>query len=930
MKPEHVIPKSNDFPTVLGDLLATKMEIPILGSKYIRRAQLTSSFEAPQLPHVTLVIAAAGYGKTTLLGEWLSNKSAFETKAAWVSLNTYDNDSLRFWAYVVTALNKAYPDFQFDPQRILHNHCNSVSCPQLNSLLNAISQVSHPFCLVLDDYHTIQEQTIHQGLAYFIDNIPANLHLIISSRKKPQIPLSRLRSHRRMTEISERDLSFNLNETEEFLSSVMELDINHEGIVSLYELTEGWVAGLQLAALSLQEQRDQRGFIASFAASHRHIVEYMTEEVLRHLEQDKIDFLLQTSILNELSAPLCDAILERSDSWEMLNKLERGKLFVKPLDERQSWYRFHALFAETLQSILTQKYPGMIRELQQKACLWLWQNGFPEAAVPYALAAGDIQLAAEIVDQCAMRALIKFDLTSLVMWINRFSDELILQRPRLGLFYALANYNLGRLDLIEPKLQVVEQALVHAKEKAIIGEENEYVHLAIESIRAAIVCLGDDYFQGILRAERVIENLPEQDTFFYGFLNHYIAYAYESAWDLEAAARAFMRGSQFAIQHHYPMEHVYSQCELARIRKEQGQLSDAREIYQNALNYAVHSGLNIAWVIHPQTGIADIYLQRNEIAAAEQWFKDAIHYFEMIDVQTYSWVFKVTLCSRIARYQLTLGNLEAAAYYCEKMQDSLENYKLFAQLFGDAIDVQIRVWLAKGKLGKARVWLQEKTNSGQQKSSLTVAEKMAIARIFMTDKKFPEALATLAELEEKARLSGAMERLIEILCLKAVVVSSQDESDPKAVEIISQAIEVGETGGYLRVFIDEGPRMRNLLQKLAHGFRTASQYSEETTHRSYIDRVLAAFASTPLRDKLSERDPEARLTPRISPSCPLSEREIQVVRLLAQGLSAKEVAQELVISINTAKTHIKNIYQKMDVHTRFEMANQAREWGLLP
>lgn len=915
---------------ISGDLLATKLVVPVIGTKIVRRNRLTNLIQQDAQHKVTLIMAPAGYGKTTLLGELASSYSEAARSIAWLSLDVYDNDPLRFWTYVVTAIQKVYPGFQFDILKIFYGQCDSQDCTYINPLLNAIAQIPQDITLILDDYHTIQNQTIHQGLEYFIYRAPGNFYLIISSRTKPPIPISKLRVRRQLLEITAKDLSFTFSEAEVFLSSVMELEIDREGIASLLKKTEGWIASLHLAALSLQDQQDKPGFISEFAGSHRHILEYLVEEILRHLDGETIDFLLKTSVLNELSAPLCDFVLDRKDSWRILSEIERSKLFIIPLNEFQSWYRYHSLFAEALQVILKHRYPELIPQLYIKASMWHRENGNPESAVPYALAAGDLQLAAEIVDDCAMQALIEFDLIALVSWINRFSEELIRQRPRLGIVYALANYNLGRMNLIEPMLQVVEQALDHARGNALIEEDEASIRREIKLIRAAMTCIGDDCDQGISVIEKEIDSLPNDDSFYYGFLNHYMDFAYESAGNYEAAATAFKRGSQFALRHSYPMEHVYSQCELARIRKIQGRLYDAREIYREALDFAIHSGLDMGWIIHPQAGIAETYLEQNDLISSEYWLRDAMNYYEIVDKSNYSWVYSATLalCSRLVKYQLACGDIEKARYYYQKFQDNIERSQLFSQKLGDAVDIQVRLWRAKAGFETFARQLKEKAARSGGASRLTASEQIAIARIYLAEENPKEALGILESLEKKVRDSGAVERLIVILCLKALARKAVNTSFELTRETIYQALEVGATRGYLRIFVDEGEELRDLLEEVLVTEQGEFAQSE------YIKKILAAFEMKKDGDHPSNKVPARQPDKEIAVITPventsLSDREIEVVRLWVEGYSKKEVALCLVISTNTVKAHIKKIYKSLGVHTRRELIYRAKEMGIV-
>lgn len=919
MAPSYVRPSRH-----AKDLLQTKLEFPLVGARIVRRNRLTNLLTRVMDRQVALMVAPAGYGKTTLLGEWLSTVSASDWRIAWVSLDIYDNAPSRFWCYIVAALHKIHPKFQFDVDKIPCDEHDFTSLVQINPLLNEVGQIPDRICLVLDDYQTITNPAIHHSLGYLIAHLPRNLHLILSSRVVPPIPFSRMRVQGQLLRITAKDLSFTLDETETFFAGIPNLEVEQERIRALWETTEGWADGLRVAALSLKSQHDFYTGTTQSPGELHHVFDYMTEEVLDQQDEETREFLLKTSILKEFSAPLCDAVLGQSNSQEILSRLEQSNLFIVALEEKY-WYRYHPLFNELLGTEVERKFPHLILDLHRKACCWLNEHNFPQRAVEHALTIGDLETAAEIVDACAMQAIIRFDFSSLVRWISRFSDEIIWNRPQLGIYYALANYLLGRLDQVEPKLMIVEQAL----DKGTGNTENEeLVRWKLAAIRAALDCVRGDYVQGISRSRILLQNVPRHDAYFYGFLNHFAAYAYECAGDLDTAADAFSSGCEFAAVHHYPYEYVFSRCELARVRKKQGRLRVAEREYRQALDYAVRFGLDMEMTTFVQSGLAEIAVDRHDLQAAENWMREGMSCISRLQFNMLSWVYTVTICSRYARYYLAQNDIETARFYSHKAKKNLRDFsQLFYHLLSDVTDIQVLTWLNSHELETARGWLQKELAISQRGTELSMAEKLAICRIHLALHEAAKALPILAELEVNARNFGRGERLIEILILRSLSLT-ENAHQAEAFACLDEALRLAEPEGYIHVVIENGEPMRALLSEYAR-LHTGNDTDNGTLPtREYLQRLLTTLQSKP--QTIGQRALPLRQLISVSPVLePLSDRELQVFGMLAKGKSAKDVATELIVSVNTAKSHIKSIYRKLNVHSQTAVSLRAKELSLI-
>lgn len=906
-----------------SDLLVTKLTVPSQHAKTVSRPRLRRLLDAGMQCKLTIVSAPAGYGKTALLQDWASAAVAEGWLVAWVSLDAQDNDQLRFWSYVLGSLRRAYPDFEYDLSHMLQVQQSNREHAQLDPLLNAISQIPYPTCLVLDDYHVIGNASIHGGVAYCIEYAPANLHIVLSSRLMPPIPHAGLRLEQQLVKISARDLSFTSSEAQAFFASVMDMSIGSDAVASLLDITEGWIVGLKLAALSRPNKRNlDTSAIPSFSGEYHCIRQYLAEEVLVHLDDNTREFLLRTSVLNEFSASLCDAVLGRTDSQEVLNQIEDLGLFIKPLEGRQAWYRFQALFGDALRVILREEHPESILDLNHRACVWLWQNGYPEDAVPHAIAAEDLELAAGIIETCAVGALIKFNLVKMTHWTNQFPEGLIQRHPRLGVFQAIANYFLGYLDLIEPELRLVEDVLRHARGNGVSSEVEEQTLDEVTAIRAALACVQEGLAMDISLVEEVIQKLPETDDFYFGFLQHYSAYTCESAWDFEAAIDAFERGTRFALRQGYAREHIHSQCEIARIRQKQGRLREAGAIYERTREFIAHSGLDEEWLVYPEAGLAELAMEWNDVKAAVPRFQTIMNYVSHADIDALPWVNAVTLYTHIANCLLANGEASAVGVL-DKFQSGFARHGNFsAYPVGEAIDARVRLWLAIGDLASANEYLREASRRMDEHARPSAAEQLAVARIHLANGNAGNALRILGELEDKARLADVNGLLIQVLCLEAVALRAAGASDELGHEALHEALTLGREHGYLRVFAAQGKELEVVFEEMAMVDDGAGQDPAQQEYLSTVRSVLTSRSHSLVVVKATASEDPA------FPASTLSNREMQIARLWSRGLSAKEIGGALKISLSTTKAHLKNVYKKLGVHERRDFMQKTRELGI--
>ena len=902
----------------LDNLLTTKLEIPLLGARIVVRERLVKLLGDAVKRRVTLVTAPTGYGKTTLLVEWLAALQARDFQIVWISLDQYDNVPLRLWSYVVTGLKKVHPRLQYNLQRMVESGYGPHDLALLNPLLNEIGQVPFPLCLILDDYQAIRNPDVHRSLDYLIEHQPANLHLILSSRSTPPIPLSRLRAQRQLLEITARDLSFTLPEAKSFLSNVMELNVDAAQVDALLEATEGWIAGMQLAALFAQGGHVTGPLRADLLRNNRQILDYLIGEVLNDQSDEIKEFLLRTSILAELCAPLCDSILNLSDSRSILAQIEQANLFLVCLDEKQNWYRYHPLFAEALELQLKRTYPGLVPELHTRACDWLLENHYPEKAVSHALAAGNAEKAAEIVETYAMQAIIDYDINSLLQWIADFDQDLLARRPQLGIYYALANQHAGKAGLTESTLREVDQVLEDAAENGISPQEKRVLSWQASAIRAVRNHINGD-MEGIRLFRSLLADRPQVDDYFDGYLHYALGEALDVVGDLDASVAAFDKGCACAVPRH-KIEYVHARCEAGRVRKKQGRLSGAAEKYLDAIDFARRVSLDENILAIPQSGLMEIAVERNDLPAAQGLARQVLDHLAQHGSAPPLRMFFGNIATRLARFYLSIRDVEQAQSYYQQAVDFWE--KLYGNHFPpppDLVDLQVRLYQAL-----AEQTADQKTDAASlmgfdpgndQNVCNRIANRVALSRVSLARKDYTQARTILEMLDLTIPKDCYREKLIETRLLLGLVCQAQGD-DAHAVQWIDQAVRLAQPEGYTRVFIDEGDEMRRLLQGYLAVVADRADGGAEAIHARFARQLVDNFDHVPwlTPQPAAEALPGAALLG--TPIEPLSQREREVLDILLSGKSVKEIASALTISVNTAKVHIKNIYRKMGTHSR--------------
>ena len=913
-------------------LLETKLYLPEWRAGQVSRPRLLARIHWEH--KLTLVSASAGFGKTTLLAEWAA--SAPTGRVAWLSLDPNDNDPALFWSYLIAALQKIHPQLGERSHALL----NSPQPPPIESilvtLLNEINAVEEPLALVLDDYHVIENPAINRGIDFLLSHLPPQLHLIVASRSDPPWPLARLRARGTLNELRSADLRFTSQEAAAFLNQAMNLNISAADVAALEQRTEGWIAGLQLAALSMQGREDVSGFIAAFSGDDRYIVDYLLEEVLQ-CQSDRIrSFLLQTAILDRLSAPLChavcDATTDPADSQNLLIELERSNLFVVSLDNKRQWYRYHHLFADVLQARARAEQPKCLLSLHSRASEWYEQQAFMSEAIHHALAAQDFERSANLIEQAWPTMRQRQQEATVLNWLKALPEVLIRKRPALSVAYALALLNTGQLDAVETRLQDAEQALSSSS-----VNEAQYQALpgSIANARAFLAQAQGDFDSAVTYAQQALEQLPSEEENERGVTAAFLGLAYWANGDVKAARASFSEALNIFQKLGGLQIVISATLGLANMEMAQGWLQTAVTTCEQALQLAAQQPVPIL------RGVADVHLalsqiryEQGDLVAASQLLQkaEALREQGSISGTDYLWW--------LIKAQLTAakGDLDTAL---SQLQESARLYRRSPIPNIHPVEaLKVRWWLQQGRLVEALDWVQTRGLSVNDLSSyLHEYEHLTLARVLIaqyrqsgTEEVMQQTIDLLTHLLAAAEAKERTGSTIKILVVLALAHEAQG-SISTAIPWLERALNLAEPERHVRIFAEHGTPMVTLLK--------AAKKCDLTP--TYTQQLLTASATWGKSQETSQNHPppasvvssvistqQSGIEPPIEPLVePLSQRELEVLRLLNTELSGPEIARELIVALSTVRTHTKRIYSKLNVTNRRAAVKRATELGLI-
>jgi LuxR family maltose regulon positive regulatory protein len=893
--------------TVSDPLVSTKLRPPEARPKLVSRPRLTKKLERESGRKLTLISAPAGFGKTTLLVERSKNRTAGGRFGGWVSLDEDDNDPVRFLSYLVTALGAVEEGIGEGILAALR----SPEPPKIETLtatlLNEMAALPGELDLVLDDYHLIDSESVHGIVSFMLERLPESVHLVMSGRVQPPLPLARLRARGQITELNAAELSFTREEAAAFLKEVMRLDLSAEDVAKLEEITEGWIAGLQLAALSMRDRKDISGFIETFSGSHRDVLDFLAEEVLERQPTHVREFLLETSILNNLTSSLCDALTGRDDGQEMLERLERENLFVLGLDDERLWYRYHHLFADFLRGRLERERPERVGELHLSAAQWNEQNGRLSSAIEHALTAPDHDLAARLIEEGIEGAVERGEGSTALRWLEALPTEAKRLRPRLFVEHAVALVITGRPDDAEPLLKEAERAA------EVEGEEGRLLLGFASAVRSWLARLRGDAPEAVELARRALSLLPDEEAPLRNYAAVRLGDALRAVGDLAAADEAYAEAADIDR----PARHTYGRLAgmvmHARVRAEQGRLREADETFRHALRLLTERGFELspaAGIVH--IGMADLLYERDDLDGAERALERGVKLAERTgDVSTLVWAY-VTL-SRAKRARGDEGGaLEMARQAERAARDSGADLQIAI-----ALAWMTRLLLARGDLKEAVALERERAANAQNATDAArVVDRLTSARVLHAQGRHREALALPEELGEMAEAAGRTGDLMEILALQALALWAGSYKE-RGVGTLARSLSLAHPEGYVRTFVDEGPPMAELLSEVLEALQRGRLDPPIPAH--YLRKLLAALE----RDDAGARSPAKRLPE------PLSGRELEVLQLVVAGKSNRRIATELFVSVGTVKTHLNNLYRKLNARSRTEAVARGRELNLI-
>jgi len=908
-------------------LLTTKLHILSPRSDLVSRPRLTDQLNTCSSRKLTLISAPAGFGKSTLLSACIQQiKNG--TRVAWLSLDEGDNDLNRFLTYFIAALQTIESDIGQGVLTALQSPGPVNTEVLLTNLLNEIADFSSDMVLVLDDYHVIESQLIDQAITFFLNHLPPQMHLVVASRIDPSLPLSRLRARGQMAEIRVNDLRFTLDEAADFLNQIMGFDLSTQDVKALEERTEGWIAGLQLAAISMRGRDDAHSFIKSFTGSHRLIFDYLIEEVLELQSKGIQDFLLKTAILDRMNGSLCDAVRfgatetvidEQGNGQTILEILERSNLFIIPLDNERHWYRYHHLFADLLNHRLRQTFPDQISELHLRASKWYEQNDIPSDAIRHAFSAEDFARAADLAELAWPAWKGSFQSITWLGWVKGLPIELVSARPVLSVAYAWANLNAGNLEAAEERLRDAERWLEPTTNmqnqpeaplaEMVIVDEDQFRELPVSLATArAYHAQAIGNIPGTIKyTQRVLDLIPDGDQHWHAEATVILGLAYWASGDLKAAYRTFSDG----LARMDPLDVIVGTFVLVDLNMVLGQLQIAIRTCEQAIRLATEHGEPIP------LGTEDAYIaisllhrEQGDLEAAAQDLITAKKLGEQVELPDwqYRW------CVAQARLEETLGNLDNALDLLNEAERVFVRTPL--PKLHPIPALKARVWVKQGRLAEALGWARERNLSANDDLSyLRELEHLTLARVLIAqyktdhvDDSIDEVLRFLERLLQAAEEGGRTGSVIEILVLQALGHLEQGDIQ-SALVFLERALRLAEPEGYVRIFVDEGPPMAQLLQEA----------TKQKMYPGYIHKLLAAFDN---QNTNVSSDHSQNLVE------PLTERELEVLQLIAQGLTNREISERLYLALDTVKGHNRRIFGKLGVKNRIEAVTRARELGL--
>jgi len=914
--------------------LRRKLFIPAIRPNLVKRLRLTDQLQNALLYRLVLLVAPAGYGKTTLLSQWANESSL---PVAWLSLDIRDNDPLRFWTHFIGAFQTLYPRVGVQTLQSLQFSQTLQAEAIVESLINDFVTQSLPLTLILDDYHLIKSQSIHDAIDLLLEHAVQQLHFVIATRHAPALALARLRARGHMLELSAVDLRFKPDEARIFLEQTAGLKLRPEEVSILESRTEGWIAGLQLAALALQKKPNPLQFIEAFNYGHRLILNYLADEVLKRQPEHIQVFLTQTSILDRMNASLCDAVTGRQGSDELLKRLVRDNLFVMPLNGKGHWYRYHELFRDLLQNHLEELQPELASVLHRKASDWFEKQSLVEEAVQHALRAKDFENAVRLLGHVVNTYLERSNVREVLTWLNMLPEEFVRSDPRICLLFGSALVLNGRFSEGEPLLETVENVIAekvlpsvpdlrsngnrNAKHVSQVGiviqDEGDVISAWIDIFRAFMMCFRNSH-EAIFLSQQVLDRIPigERGIHSRALLN--LGHANLLNGNSSLADQVLTEASAICYAQDQISAYLSAVHYLAQLRILQGRLREAKVLYHEAIlkiepEEPVYAGLNYI-------GLGYLLCETNHLADARRYLEKGLEAAE----EGGNFVFISDGYIALSRLEQAMGNVEEALCLLQKAEDLFQLGRMTSALIRNKA-LKARLWLSQGNLMVVEQWAKScglSTTDPLNYSNSTAF--MTLIQFQIAEKKFDTADILLERYLREAKAQGWKGSVIGFLALKAINLDVQGKSS-QALDILNEALSLAEPEHYIRTFVEFGRSMAELLLQLRSSQRKGRARLLRPLSHKYINEVIAAFSM----DQVEPTGTSLSSTSSRFAMQPLSKREIQILHLVATGLRNLDIARELIISAGTVRRHMHNICNKLDARNRSEAVAHARSMNLL-